>query len=94
MEITSTTQKGKSVVVENAQISYNIKKNGESDIQEISGVVKKDDKAIGFVSFDCVRGGFQFTLTSDNGISGSGKKELYDAFVDDIEELTNDSEEI
>ena len=86
MEITSTNQKGKNVVGD-VSINYNIRKDGADDIQEIHGIIMMDDKSIGFASYDYVRSGFQFSLNPDNGLDATEKKALYDAFVDDVEQL-------
>ena len=89
MVILDTQQKGKSVVDENIYISYNIRSNGEGERQEIHGVVFKDESSIGFVSYDYRRSGVQFSLNPENGLGNGETRQVFDVFMEDIEELNS-----
>ena len=92
MVITNTTQQGRSVINQNLYISYSIRRNGENEMRELHGVVYKDDNNVGFVSYDYIRSGSQFSLNPDNNLTIAEKKQLFDAFVDDIEQLASETE--
>jgi len=92
MVITSTEQKGKSVISQYLYIQYNIGRNGGNEMRELHGVVYKDDRNVGYLSNDFIRSGFQFSLNSDSDLTAQEKKQLFDAFVDDIEQLSSDTE--
>ena len=90
MEILDTKQKGKSVVCDDIYITYNIGYEAEDVLRDVHGFVFKGEKTIGFVSYDHIRSGSQFSLNPDNGLSASEKKLAFDTFTDDIEALIAD----
>jgi len=91
MEIISTEQKGKSAS-NSVIIAYTVRKDGENDFKEIHGTPSIDGKNIGFLSYDCLQKGFQFSLIAGNGLDWSEKKDLFDRFVDDVDDLMNPEE--
>ena len=89
MEITSTTKQGKSIVSDSLRIEYNVM-SVNNKMQDVSGSIFRENNLVGFVSYDCLRGGFQLSLNPENGLSAEERKKAYIAFTDDIEQLITD----
>ena len=92
MVITNTIQESKSVISPNLNIKYRIGRNGENEMRELHGIVYKDDMNIGFVSYDYTRDGSQFSLAQGNELTVAEKKQLFDTFIDDVEQLSSETE--
>jgi len=90
MVILNTKQNGKSVVSNSIYITYSVSYESENELREIQGFVFKDDKNIGFVSYDYIRSSTSFTLNPENGLDATEKKQVFAAFVEDIDELNAD----
>ena len=89
MVILETNQNAKSVVDTNTYITYSVSREGEGEVRSIHGYIFKDEKSVGFLSYDNTRASVQFSLNPDNGLDFSGKKLVFDTFMSDIEELIN-----
>jgi hypothetical protein len=89
MEIKSTTNQGESIVNENIHIAYNVV-NEKNKLQNINGVIHKNSKMVGFVSYDNTRSGLQFSLHNEHGLSIAEQKATFETFVGDVEQLITD----
>ena len=89
MEIKITTNQGESTVSENIYIAYNVV-NEKNKLQNINGVIHKNAKMAGFVSYDNTRSGLQFSLYNEHGLNITEQKATFETFVSDVEQLITD----
>ena len=92
MVITNSTSQGKSVVSESVYINYSMRGDGNGVTQEIHGVIYKNEVSVGFLSYDYLRSGFQFTLNPENGFENAEKLQLLNVFLSDIEQVIQTEE--
>jgi hypothetical protein len=89
MEITKVDKTGVTKVTEDLRIRYNFQ--GE-EVNRVSGIIYRDETTVGYFNADRT-GVLGFSLPEKNNLTTDEIKQLFNAAVDDAQELFADETE-